>query len=299
MVIKINTKTEIMWIIVVFALLKTYVLSPEMFFMFCIFIMGLYTLKKKAIAIPKIPGLIIYIVMLIIATAIGMTKYPISLIERDVFYEFFSVFYLIIGYYSFDYYREKDKSLWKTACFILFIISGVCVAQGITSVTTGADFATFREQFSQSVGSISFMIPILVGKRYIYKENTFSNFRDNGLIILWLVQILLNLSRISIVNMLVGIIIFIACGVYKRKLDLKNSFRIIGVVFAIGVLGVVFIGVMPDEAQERFEEKFTNSLRKSALKMNMTVFPMHKMTGEDMKSTVRRNSGKTVIFLLS
>lgn len=104
------------------------------------------------------------------------------------------------------------------------------------------------------------MLPILIGKKYIYKENTFSNFKDNSLIVLWLLQILLNLSRIAIVNMLVGIVAFIACGVYKKVLNLKNSFRIIIVILIISVLGVAFVGVMPDEAKERFEEKFTNSL---------------------------------------
>lgn len=260
MIIKINTKTEIMWIIVVLYFLKVYVLSPELFFLFCLFVIGLYTLKKLAITVPKIPGLIFYVATLILATVIGMTKYPISLIERDVFYEFFSVIYLIIGYYSFDYYKERDKSLWKTACFVLFITSALCVLQGISSVSSGADFATFREKFSQSIGSISFMLPILVGKRYIYKENTFSMFKDNGLIALWLLQILLNLSRISIVNMLIGIVIFIVCGIYKRKLNLENSFRIISIIVAIGVVAMAFISIMPDDAWDRFADKFTNSL---------------------------------------
>lgn len=260
MIIKIKTKTEIMWIIVVLYLLKTYVLSSEMFFMLCLFVIGLYTIKKQAIAIPRIPGLIFYVLTLILATIIGMTKYPILLVERDVFYEFFSVLYLVIGYYSFDYYKEREKSLWKTVCFCLFIISGICIGQGITSITAGADFATFREQFSQSVGSISFIVPILVGKKYIYKENTFSEVRDNGLIVLWILQLLLNLSRISIINMVIGTVVFIICGVYKKRLNFKNSFRILFTVVIIGVLGMAFINAMPDEAKDRFEEKFTNSL---------------------------------------
>lgn len=260
MVIKINTKTEIMWIIVVLYLLKTYVFDAEVFFVLCVCVIGLYTIRRKNIVIPKIPGLIFYVLVLILATVIGMTKYPISFVERDVFYEFFSVLYLVIGYYSFDYYKGKKKSLWKTVCFSLFIISGICIGQGITSVTAGADFATFREQFSQSVGSISFIVPILVGKKYIYKENTFSEVRDNGLIVLWILQLLLNLSRISIINMVIGMVVFIICGVYKKRLNIKNSFRILFTVVIIGVLGMAFINTMPNEAKDRFEEKFTNSL---------------------------------------
>ena len=259
MIIKIKRKTEIMWIIVALYLLKTYAIKAEAFFLVCVGVIGLYTIRRKAIVIPKIPGLIFYTLTLILMTAIGMTKYPISLVERDVFYESFSVIYLIIGYYTFDYYSGREKSLWKTVCFSLFVVSGVCVAQRITSVTSGADFATFREQFNQSVGSISFIVPILVGKRYIYKENTFSEVKDNGLIILWILQLLLNLSRISIVNMLIGIVVFIVCGVYKRKINLQNAFRILTTVLAIGILGMVFINVMPDEAKDRFEEKFSNS----------------------------------------
>lgn len=260
MIIKIKTKTEIMWIIVALYLLKAYVINAEAFFLVCAGVIGLYTIRRKAIAIPEIPGLIFYTLVLILMTAIGMAKYPISLVERDVFYEFFSVFYLIIGYYTFNYYNGREKSLWKTVCFSLFIVSGVCIVQGITSVTAGADFATFREQFNQSVGSISFIVPILVGKRYIYKENTFSEVKDNGLIILWILQLLLNLSRMSIINMIIGIIVFIVCGVYKRKINLKNAFRISTTVLVIGILGMFLISVMPDEAKDRFGEKFSNSL---------------------------------------
>ena len=259
MIIKIKTKTEIMWIIVLLYLLKTYVLSAELFFMLCLFIIGLYTIRKQAVVIPKIPCIVFYALTLVIAAVVGMTKYPISLIERDVFYEFFSILYLFIGYYSFDYYRDRDKSLWKTVCLILFIISILCVVQGIGSVSSGADFAAFREQFSQSVGSISLMIPLLAGKMYIYKETTFSRVRDNGLLALWILQILLNLSRISIINICIGIIVFIICGVYKRRLNFKNSFRVICLIFTIVAAGGIFVSVMPDDAQERFSEKFANS----------------------------------------
>ena len=260
MVIKINTKTEIMWILVALYLLKTYLLQPELFFLVCVFTIGVYTIRKKTIVIPHIPGIMIYITALIIATVIGMVKYPAILIERDIFYEFFSVIYIFIGYYCFDYYKDRKKSLWKTACLILFITSCVCLAKGMTSVSSGADFSTFRQNFAQGVDSISFMIPILIGKKYIFKENTFSAFKDNVLIIIWITQVLLNLSRISIINIILGLVVFIICGAYRHILNFKNSFRVIALVTVLVLAGVAFVNVMPDNATSRFTEKFSNSL---------------------------------------
>lgn len=260
MIIRIKTKTEIMWIIVFLFLLKTYVLKAESFFLCCCAIIGLYTIKKKKIVFPRIPGLLVYIGSLIIATFVGITRYPITMVERDVFYEVFSILYIFIGYYCFDYYKDREKSLWKTVCLTLFITSAVCMVQGLFSVTGGADFMTFRSDFSQNVISISMIIPLLFGKLFVFKEPTFSTVKDTLLLILWGAQALLNLSRMSIVNILFGIVLVLICALYKKVINTKNTFKIASIILCLLVAGVVFIKIMPDEATDRFGEKFENTL---------------------------------------
>jgi O-antigen ligase len=257
--IKINTKTEIMWIVVALYLLKRYVVEGEPFFVFLVGVLGIYTLRKQAISIPRIPGMVIYISLIVFMSVVGVFNHPISLIERDVFYEMYPVLYLFLGYYFFDYYREHDKSIWKTVCLCLFISTLICLAKGITEVSTGANFGVFRDVFSAEMQNISVVLPILLCRTFLYKEPTFSKVRDLFLCFVWGTQILLNLSRIAIVNVFLGIIIMFICGTAVDKIKTKNYFRVFVLVAGLAAMGGIFFSFMPKDATDRLAEKIENT----------------------------------------
>ena len=259
MVIKLNTKTQIMWIILFYCLINFYVLGRESFFLFSLLPIGIYFVRKNAIVIPRIPGLVIYISVLLLATAIGMTKYPISLVERDVFYQFYDFLFLIFGYYTLDYYKGRDKSMWKTICLYLFIVSVVCMAKGVVTIAGGASFLDFRNVFKDESVNISVCLPILLGRRIVYKEVTFSKMKDNIISALWLTQMLLNLGRTAIINFILGLGVFVILGIVSGRLSAKNYFRATLMICAIVGMGAGLILAMPEEITDTLGDKFSNT----------------------------------------
>ncbi|MCR5737751.1 MAG: O-antigen ligase family protein [Eubacterium sp.] len=259
MQIKINTKTEIMWIVVALYLLKRYVIEVEMFFLLMAGVLAIYTLRKQAISIPKIPGLWIYVALLGFMCVLGTINHPISLVERDAFYEFYPVLYLFFGYYIFDYYRNHDKSIWKTVCLCLFISTVVCLIRGVAEVSVGANFGMFRDAFSAEVQNISVIAPILMCRTFLYKEETFSKSKDLFLCLAWGAQMLLNLSRVAIVNVFAGIIIMFLCGTISGKIKTKNYFRVFVMVAVLVAMGGLIFSVMPKDATDRLAEKIENT----------------------------------------
>lgn len=261
MIIRVKTKTEIIWLVVVIYILKTYILDSEKFFLFSVGLIILYSISKDTMVLPKIPGVWPYIFGLIFVSVLGIAKYSRVLVERDIFYEFSAVVWIVLGYYIYDLYKDKGKSLWKTLCLLVGISSLICVFQGFASLQEGLEFNAFRENFSQGIRGVSIMMPLLLGRRYVLREKTFHNWLELFIMALWTVQILLNLSRVSIINVALGMIIFIFCEAYRSKISLIGSLKLLTMIVLIIGLGMGVVSMLPDDSTERFAEKFSNTFQ--------------------------------------
>lgn len=260
MIVRINTKTEIMWEVVLLYFVQKYVLNAGPFFLLSLLLIAIYTIYKRKIVLPKIAGMWPYIIVLLFITVIGATKYPGTLIERDLFYEFGSLVIIVLGYYLFDLNKNKEKSMWKTICFIMIIGSFICIINGVSNLKDSFQFETFRQSFTQGIRTISILLPMLVGRKFLLHKKTFAGAIDIIAIFLWLFQILLNLSRTAVVNLVLGIVIFTICTTYKKAISPINALRMFGVIIIILGISTQIISNLPEEASERFQEKFENTL---------------------------------------
>lgn len=95
----VDNKKDIDWVLIALYLLQIYILPEELFFLFSCGILFFLLLQSKWKAtIPHIPGWNIYVSLLVAITVIGVIKYPIRFVVRDVFYEFNNIILVYIGY---------------------------------------------------------------------------------------------------------------------------------------------------------------------------------------------------------
>ena len=259
MIIKIKGKTDIIWPIVALYALQCYALSAEMFFVVCCFVLAMYIVKLRKIVIPRIPGMGLYFICVFIATGIGLTKFSATNVVSAVMYEVTGFFTIILGYYFFYAYHSK-KSLWKTVAFMTTLSAAQVLVVNLGSVVGGADFVTLRQLFGLQITALSTILPFFVGKYFILHEISFSKIKDLIMMGIMLLQLLLNVSRIAIINLLIGLFAVIIIGsIYndKSKKVIKRTLALS--TFAIAVIVIVW-NFLPDNITETFSDKMNNSL---------------------------------------
>lgn len=257
MIIKIKTKTDIIWPVVFLYVLQCYFLEPEKFFAVGVGCLIIYTMFAKKVVIPKIPGLLLYLFDIVLVTMIGLSNFVTSLVVKDVFYELYSLVPIILGYYLYSVYGNT-KSMWKTVCFMTLISSVVCFIQGANSLV-GTDFNTLKTAFGTQISSLAIVLAIFVGKRYIYGEVTFSKRKDFIMIIIMAMNLCLSVSRTAIVSALIGLAIMIITGSIREKMSVKLISRTVILLVTISVIGIAAWKVMPESVTSALGDRFSKT----------------------------------------
>lgn len=257
MIIKVKTKTDIIWPIVFLYILQTYFIKSEAFFVVLLGCIGVYLLFAKKIMVPKVPGLLLYIVDIGVITIIGLNNFVSSLVVKDIFYELCNISPIILGYYLYSAYG-KTKSMWKTVCFMTLISSIVCFAQGIGSLAE-ADFNTLKVEFGIQITSLAIVLPIFVGKRFIFGEVTFSKKKDLIVMLVMTANLCLSVSRTAFVSMLIGLAVMIVLGNINQKVSIKSIGRTAVLLITVTVVGVIVWNVMPDSITSSLGDRFSKT----------------------------------------
>lgn len=257
MIIKIKTKTDIIWPVVFLYVLHCYFLKSEKFFAVGVGCLVIYTMFAKKVVIPKIPGLLLYLFDIVLVTIIGLSNFVTSLVVKDVFYELYSLVPIILGYYLYSVYGNT-KSMWKTVCFMTLISSVTCFIQGASSLA-GADFNTLKTAFGTQILSLAIVLAIFIGKRYIFGEVTFSKRKDFIMIIIMAANLCLSVSRTAIVSAIVGLAIMIIAGSVRANMSVNLISRTVILLVAISVIGITVWKVMPESVTSSLGDRFSKT----------------------------------------
>ena len=249
---------NIIWFVVVVYFLELFILQPQSFFLLELGAILLLMLSSRRIIVPRVAGLKPYLLYIIFISIVGLAKFGLTLTQRDLFYQLGSIVTIVLGYYLYILYDDKGKSLWSTVCFILLVASIVCLFQGILSLTSDIEFSDLRNSFGLAIKSISVLLPLLVGKRLFLKEKSMPWVLDYVAIILWTVQIVLNMSRIAVVNIVISSAVFVIVMIVKKGFNAAAIVKII--IFAIIAIAAVIAiqSYLPDEATDKFGNKVNN-----------------------------------------
>ncbi len=259
-VISIKKENNIIWLIILLYILEQYFLEDEVFLVLEMVTIALLILSSRKIIIPQMIGLHPYVGYILFVTIMGVVKYGASATQRDLFYQLGSVVTIVLAYYLFIAYENKEKSLFSTVCLMLLISTVVCLFQGLADLSSNLDFATLRQSFSVGLKSISFMLPLLIGRLIIFKKKTLPWRLDIVAIIVWIVQIVLNLSRIALVNVGLSALVVIIVSLIKKRIRISSIIKLAILLFIVGLVVFRVEKFLPEEATDVFDQKIDNSL---------------------------------------
>lgn len=260
MVIRLSKDTKIIWLLVALLLLQQYFLTEEQFLAFSIVAIVFICIYCRKMIIPRIAGIRPYILMLLFIAAVGLIRFSTYLVFRDMFYQWWTVIAMIIGYMLYSAYGDTQKSMWYTIVLVVFILSIVCLVKGFVSQGGDFDFVTLRTSFVTGSRTISIVLPLLVYKRLFMKEYTLSAVMDIVVILTWSAQLLLNFSRSSLLNLVVCMVVILICLMTRKQISVTAFTRMMVVVIALVIVGTQMVELFPDDVKDEFGGKVENSL---------------------------------------
>ncbi len=254
----INKDSNIIWFVVILYLLDMFAIKPEVFLIIEMIVIFFLLLGSRRIIIPRVNGLAPYLGYIIFVSIMGLVKYGVQLAQRDLFYQLSSILTIILGYLFYMMNEDKKKSLWSSVCFTLMLSSIVCLVRGILALTGTMEFVTFRSTFEIGIKSISLLLPILAGKMLFLKEKTLPWKLDIVTIILWMIQIVLNLSRTALVNLAISTVVVLVVVILKKRASIASIIKLVSFLVVTILIVVALTSLMPKEAKKTFSKKIDN-----------------------------------------
>lgn len=252
-------KPNTMWLLAVMYFVQTFFLSYTKFFaLSLLWLIAIIVLDNFRICKLNIPGLKIYILALVCISIVGVCKYPIYLVARDVYYEISNIVIIYIGYRYF-YKNNKLEDLLKLYFVMISMLAIVTVAIGIINILKGAGFNVFRESFSTGIKTIGVFLPIFFIYCLIYKNVIISPVVDRCCLMIWFLQALFNLSRTTLVDIAVGILLFLVFNLKKGYFNMKYINRAMLIILCAVCVMFLAFKIVPESVRNRFLDKFTNT----------------------------------------
>jgi len=257
---KINVlKKEIDFGLLFIILLSIFGLPPEVFFVIS-FVYYIFLLLKNhgKTYIPIIPGIRIYVCIILIAIVIGMMVHPIRNVLRDAYYVLPTMLWVFIGYHLKKREKNNRYNIFKTLYIYGGCVSLVCMARFLFDFTL--DFSEIKTIFTTNVYEIGFILPIFIMEVLLTKRVVFSKLIDCFLIIVMTIQIILSLGRIAILQPIIALLVF-SFILARYNSEQRKVFRKLMVLLLMFVVIFTFIfSILPSDITDIFADKLSYTL---------------------------------------
>lgn len=239
--------------------------SKEICFLISSLYLFLQIITHKKLYLPKLGGLLIFVIFIIYGSILGIISCSIREIFRDYIYILPSFIWLFIGFYK---CRKDEKSydkLINTLIIYGITVSIKCIFDLVCNFTM--NFDDLRKIFNVCISDVSMIAGVVLYCKIAMKKIFFGKNFDWILLGGMLIQILLSFGRISILEFF---IIVFGAFVFKILIQGKNKKAIKGFikVFCITIIVIMIIfTIIPEDVTYRFMLK----LAKSFEEINTTV----------------------------
>lgn len=260
-------KNQIILMIPIMYVLQSFFLGEEAFTTLLLVILAWYLVERRGcIAVPRIPGIKLYIVLLAFISLVGFIKFTPYLVIRDIYYEFNNLVAIYIGYII-CFKHEDDDAFFKTIFGSIGMVSIIAVVLGVVSLASGASFFVLRQSFSVGIKSIEVFLPIFCVYFFMFNKVCFSKRIDRLILICMIVQAFANLSRTTIAGVFIGLFVITMALQMKGIKNLKSIAVILGGILVIVVGSSVLIKVLPDTIASTYLTKVFNTLNEIDAKL--------------------------------
>ena len=254
-----KSKSNTMWLLVVMYFAQTFFISYTKFFaLSLVWLIAVVVLDNFRICKLNIPGLKIYMLGLVFISIIGLNKYPVYMVVRDIYYETSNIVIIYIGYRYF-YNNNSLKDLLKLYFVMISMMSIVAMAIGIINMFNGASFDVFRESFTIGIKAIEVFLPIYIVFCLIYKNVLVNSLVDKACLLIWFCQAVFSLGRTTLISIFGGIILFLALNIRKVCFNTKYLKRVMTIILCAVCVMLLALKIVPESVGNRFLDKFTNT----------------------------------------
>ncbi len=189
----------------------------------------------RKIFIPNIVGIYPYMALILIMAIIGLVMYKTRYVARDLFYLLPAVILVILGYYLFCAYQAK--SIVQTIVLCGFISSMYSFGVFLTSAGGISELQDLRDIFNIEIYEICLIFLLLVVYIFNQEKCVFGKKTDVLLLVIFLMHIILSMSRSAWVEVIVGVPIIIIANLFynsRRASTYAKTF----IIIALAIVGV-------------------------------------------------------------
>lgn len=258
--IKINTTKykDIIWLLVVLYVARLIMIDNDQLFLFVYLGLILIVIGfAKKIYLPNVVGLYPYMILVTLMATIGLVLRKTRYLERDLFYILPTIFLVILGYYLFSAYRKK--SIVKTIVAYGLISSIYSFILFLTKIGEIAELQDLRDVFNIEIYEICLIFLVLVVYIFNPEECVFGKKIDVVIMIVFLANIILSMSRSVWVEIIVGFPIIIIINLFSNARRASTYVKTFIVIFVAAVGVAILYTYAPANILEDYTVKVENT----------------------------------------
>lgn len=256
MILKISDKyKQISVPIVIIVLLDCFGAKSEVIVALSVAIIVLMCLTGKRIILPKISGLKIYMVSIVIMIAFGFINFNQSKFTKGTYHIIASIIVMILGYYI-CYVSEKKSLVLTSEILIAFLLIQLLV-RSVTHIPSISNLEEVRIYFGVNASTFVILLLIVLTERILNQRIIIGKRIDVILIILGIIRVIMSLNRSTIIAFIVGLaFISIFTVAYKNK---RVIMRTVALAASSAIIIFLAFSFLPKESLNEFFDKVDNA----------------------------------------
>ena len=249
---------EIIWPLIVLYSIRLFFPETNQIFMFlCLALILIIIGFAKRIYIPDIKGLYPYLFVVIILSGVGLVLYDTRYVERDLFYVLPTIILVVLGYYLYRVY--ETKSIVRTIIICGVIVSVKSFINFLSYASAIGELQDLRNIFNVDIYEICLMFLIMVVYVFNQEKEVFGKKIDIVILSVFLVHILLSLSRSAWAEVIAGLPVVIIINIFSNTRK-ASTYAKSAIIISLAVAGVIILyTVAPSNIIEDYNSKVENT----------------------------------------
>ena len=245
--------------VLILMILGTYISAQSFFLVSCAYLLYLILNNRMKLIVPKVPGVRLYIIVIIYSAFVGLFLYSIRSVIRDLYYVLPTIVWIFIGGYIAHYDYQKQKDFFKT----LFLYGGFISIKVLIEFVFdfSINFNNLRAVFGQNVYDVGFVMPMALIQMIFYRRVYISKKVDKSILLLMTLQIVLSFGRIAILQPLLFILTAMLVAMKSTDYKTKTLKNILALLLATVSVFAIAIYVIPDSVLATFVSKIMNTFQ--------------------------------------
>lgn len=257
--IDLSNFKDIIWPAVALYLIQYLnILSNKQAFILYSGIVMILVMYMGKIVIPRVKGLLFYLIFIIYSSVVGLVLYEVRDVARDLFYVLPTIVLIVIGYYAYIIYGNK-LSMMKTIVFSTTILSTITFFKLLMNISVLSSFSDIRGLFTNGAYEVAVAFMIIFTYVFVKKEDLFGKWFQRYSLCVMFGHIILSLARSTWIEVIAGCLLIVFFHFYSDK-DMDIIIKASKIVIALVVGMAILVAVAPKSVTRDYTDKIKKSI---------------------------------------